>query len=299
MTQKKKTFVLCDGNRINAHGFRVLLDGMDLSRFETNPVMLYQHNSDDLVGRWENLRIVDNRLLGDPVFDTEDELGAKVAGKVDRGFLRGSSIGIIIDSLTKVKDETVADKTELIEASIVSVPADAGAVVLYDQNRKVLSFNEVVTKLNFNNNQTNTNKMEKDEKQIQVLEAKIADKDRKIAELEAKIAEQKAEAEKQRANAIDAFLDAAVKDNKITEGEKEGFKKLAATDFETVQNLINQKEVKASATLKDAITNQSQAPAGREDWTYIDWMKKDSEGLKRMKYENPKEFERLQKTLNK
>lgn len=298
MTQKKKTFVLCDGNRVNAHGFRTLLEGMILNRFESNPVMLYQHNSDDLIGRWENLRVEDNKLLAEAVFDTEDELGAKVAGKVDRGFLRGCSIGIIIDSLTKVKDETVADKTELIEASIVSVPADAGAVVLYDQNRKVLSFNEVVTKLNFNNKQTQTN-MEKDEKQIQVLEAKIADKDKKIAELEAKIAEQKAEAEKQRANAIDAFLDAAVKDNKITESEKEGFKKLAATDFETVQNLINQKEVKASASLKDAITNQSQAPAGREDWTYIDWMKKDSEGLKRMKYENPKEFERLQQTLNK
>ena len=80
--------------------------------------------------------------------------------------------------------------------------------------------------------------------------------------------------------------------------EKEGFAKLAVNDFETVQSLINSRPAKASTTLREMQAHTATAaPAGRENWTYLEWMKKDPEGLKRMKTENPTEFERLQKTI--
>jgi len=39
------------------------------------------------IGRWDNVRIEDGKLLADPVFDTEDENARKIAGKGGAWFL--------------------------------------------------------------------------------------------------------------------------------------------------------------------------------------------------------------------
>ena len=62
---KPITFVLSDES-VNSYGFVVLTEGIDTSAFERNPVMLYMHNRDgNVIGRWENIRKEDKRLLGD------------------------------------------------------------------------------------------------------------------------------------------------------------------------------------------------------------------------------------------
>ncbi len=285
--ETNRTFVMCDSSKKNTYGFRIDLTGMDMNRFTSNPVMLYRHNSEDLIGRWENIRIEDGKLKADPVFDMEDEVAKKVSGRVERGFMRGCSVGIIIYDLKETGKEIVATKTELLEASICAIPADAGAVVLYDENRKQLTFEEVKLQFNYNN----TKKQNMEEKEKKELEQSIAEKDREIAELKASISETKK-------MAVVAFLDAAVKDGKITEKEKPAFEKLAAADFDSVKNIIDSRETKASGSLRELQAQAGAAiPSGRENWTYLEWMKKDSEGLKRMKIENPNEFERLKKTL--
>lgn len=288
--EDKKSFVMCDSTKTNTYGFRIDLKGMNLERFMSNPVMWYRHNSEDLIGKWDNIRIENGKLIGEPVFDMEDETAKKVAGRVERGFMRGCSCGIIINEMKETTKEFVATKTELLEASICAIPSDAGAVVLYDTNRNQLTFEQVKLQFNFNNN-TKTKQM--DEKEKLELEQSIADKDKEIAALKASIAESKKQA-------TAAFLEAAVQAGKISEKEKTGFEKLAATDFETVKSVIDSREAKPRGSLQD-LQNHAQAamPAGRENWTYLEWMKKDPKGLKQMKADNPKEFERLQQTLNK
>lgn len=286
---KKHTFVLCDGNRVNSYGFRTDLAGLDLERFKSNPVMLYAHDSSDVIGRWENIRVEDNQLKADAVFDTDDEQGKRIAGKVERGFLKGCSMGIHVKELHEVDNVPVATRSELMEASVCPIPSDAGAVRLYDENRKELTFEEV--RLQFNN-QLKPIEMNKNE-ETNVQTPAADPKDAEIASLKAQLAESKK-------REVDSFLTAAVQSGKITTEEKEGFAKLAANDFKTVQSLINSRPAKASASLKDLQAQASTAvPAGRENWTYLEWMKKDPEGLKRMKTENPTEFERLQNTLKK
>lgn len=286
---KKHTFVLCDGNRVNSYGFRTDLAGLDLERFKSNPVMLYAHDPSDVIGRWENIRVEDNQLKADAVFDTDDEQGKRIAGKVERGFLKGCSMGIHVKELHEVNNVPVATRSELMEASVCPIPSDAGAVRLYDENRKELTFEEV--RLQFNN-QLKPIEMNKNE-ETNVQTPAADPKDAEIASLKAQLAESKK-------REVDSFLTAAVQSGKITTEEKEGFAKLAANDFETVQSLINSRPAKASASLKDLQAQASTAvPAGRENWTYLEWMKKDPEGLKRMKTENPTEFERLQNTLKK
>lgn len=286
---KKHTFVLCDGNRVNSYGFRTDLAGLDLERFKSNPVMLYAHDPSDVIGRWENIRVEDNQLKADAVFDTDDEQGKRIAGKVERGFLKGCSMGIHVKELHEVDNVPVATRSELMEASVCPIPSDAGAVRLYDENRKELTFEEV--RLQFNN-QLKPIEMNKNE-ETNVQTPAADPKDAEIASLKAQLAESKK-------REVDSFLTAAVQSGKITTEEKEGFAKLAANDFETVQSLINSRPAKASASLKDLqAQTATAAPAGRENWNYLEWMKKDPEGLKRMKTENPTEFERLQNTLKK
>jgi HK97 family phage prohead protease len=290
--KKKYTFILCDGNRENSYGFRTDLAGMDMERFKANPVMLYFHDSLEVIGRWENLRVEDGKLLADAVFDTEDETGKKIAGKVERGFLRGCSMGLRIVELGEVDGVSVASRSELVEASVCSIPSDAGAIRLYDQNHKELTFDEV--RLQFNN-QLKPNTMDKNEEK-NTVEQQLAAKEQELATKDQEIAQLKAEIAQNKKDAVQAFLTAAVASGKIAETERADYEKLAEQDFETVKKLIDAKASKASTSLKD-LAVKSSTQSERENWTYLDWMKKDSAGLARMKAENPAEFERLQKTL--
>ena len=226
------TFILSDTSKTNSHGFRIAMEGMDTSRFRENPVMLYRHKDDDVIGRWHNLRVDDGRLLADAEFDQDDELAAKVAGKVERGFIKGCSMGICIKDMQETADGWIATKSELMEASVCSIPSDAGAVTLYDIDRRQLSIDEV--KLQFS---INDKKLTKEEMEVnnENLAQELAAKDNEIAALKAQLAEQKKKE-------IDSFLSAAVKEGKITEESKSGYALLAADNFDTVKKVIDGKK---------------------------------------------------------
>ena len=226
------TFILSDTSKTNSHGFRIAMEGMDTSRFRENPVMLYRHNDEDVIGRWHNLRVDDGRLLADAEFDQDDELAAKVAGKVERGFIKGCSMGICIKDMQETADGWIATKSELMEASVCSIPSDAGAVTLYDIDRRQLTIDEV--KLQFS---INDKKLTKEEMEVnnENLAQELAAKDNEIAALKAQLAEQK---EKE----IDSFLSAAVKEGKITEESKSEYALLAADNFDTVKKVIDGKK---------------------------------------------------------
>ncbi len=281
-----KTFVLCDSSSINSQGFRIPLEGMNLDRFRVNPVMLYQHDKYNVIGKWENIRIEDGKLLADAKFDSEDELARQVEGKVERGFLKGCSVGIIINDMKLVGEVYEATATELMEASICSVPSDAGAVRLMDADRNPIDFQTV--KLSFEQS-LNINKMEKEQTQkMAELEATITEKDKRIAELEAEKAERTR-------NEREAYLAGKVNDGIITETEKPHFAKLAEKDFDSVKAILDtrhaQKQTSLSAMAHEA--RKDTATADRTNWSYLEWAKKDPEGLRKMKIESPKEFERL------
>ena len=127
---KPITFVLNDES-VNSYGFIVLTEGIDTSVFERNPVMLYMHNRDgNVIGRWENIRKEEKRLLADAVFDDSTELGAQVKKQVEGGFLRAVSIGI--EGITKdvLNGVETVVKSRLIEVSVVDIPSNKNAVKL-------------------------------------------------------------------------------------------------------------------------------------------------------------------------
>ena len=141
-----KTFVLSDES-INSYGFRVLTDGIQLDNFKRNPIMLWNHtrcwsdtnNAILPIGRWENIRVENGRLLADAQFDMDDEFSTKIAKKVDKGIINMSSIGIVVNEesdaaeyIIQGQSRKTITKCTLREVSVVDIGSNANAVVLYD-----------------------------------------------------------------------------------------------------------------------------------------------------------------------
>lgn len=300
-----KRIVLSDAKSINTKGYRIDLNGMDLTRFAKNPVMLFQHDMDKVIGRWENFSITDNRLEADPVFDDGDDEGANVKRKYENDFLRAASIGIIILEMQYIDDIWVVTKSELLEASIVSIPADAGAVVLYDKNREVLS-TESFERLQLQFNSKNPKSKEEMTLVLSALtvqslgikgEVTAKEVELAVAEKDAEIAKLKAEKETLVKTQHQEYLNIAEKDGKITSAEKEEYLKLANSGgFESVKNIIDAKKESASATLA-AQVQKTNLSAGRESWDFRKWSKEDPKGLLKLKYENPAQYKSLLETL--
>ena len=290
--QNPITFVLSDSRRVNNHGFRTDLGGMDLSRFKTNPVMLYQHDPERVVGRWENVRIEDARLLADAVFDADDTLAAEVCRKVEAGFLRGCSIGLTVHDMQEVDGDYVATRSELFEASIVSVPADAGAVRLYDKNHEILSADALYLQFSI----TNHNPHEQMETMEQ-LQATVAEQNSRIATLSAEAESLRNENEALRRERTDMLLNAAVQDGRIRESERTLYATLAQQDYGTVCALLQSMPAAPASPVPTSLSGMMhRAPkqeTGRETWSYLDWAKNDPEGLCRLRAEHPEQFAEL------
>lgn len=148
---KRKTFVLSD-NSINAYGFRLLTSGANLEQFKKNPVMYFNHDTWSApIGRWENIRVEGDKVLADPVFDMDDAKGSEIAGKVERDFIRMSSVGVVpLEWSDAPKDlmpgQTKATVTKYIvkEASIVGMGANQNALRLYNTDGELLNDDQIL-----------------------------------------------------------------------------------------------------------------------------------------------------------
>ena len=158
----KKRFTLTTQNT-NSYGFAVLAAGIDTSRFIENPVMLYNHDLNNIVGTWVDLKLENKTLTAIPQFD-DDAVSQGYAKKVESGSLRGASVWIEpIEVKLGVEgfpsDLPVVTKSILMEASVTPVPSDATALQLCSSKREVLIGEKLQTILLSANN-TNENNLE-------------------------------------------------------------------------------------------------------------------------------------------
>ena len=119
--------------------------GWDLSKYRKNPVILLNHNSTQLpIGKGE-VDIIDGQLMVDIEFDLSDPIASEVARKTQEGFLSAVSVGFnSIESTPRSmlsKDDPFHaprgqffEKSELLEISIVTIPANGEAVAAKNFN---------------------------------------------------------------------------------------------------------------------------------------------------------------------
>lgn len=314
----KKTFVLHDDS-VNTYGFRLLTSGGNLEEFKRNPVMFYRHNDYELpIGRWENIKVEDGRILADAVFDTEDEEAMKIKGKVDRDFIRMASIGTWApeeysdDPALKLPGQTGSTITKwtLREASIVAIGANHNALRMYDRETgKQIDLADSATMLHLFDNSHKKNNMEKlrnilnlaDNASDADVEAAVeaVKQERDAAQQEndtlkeenKQLRDQAEQAETERKNQqkteAAALVDAAVRDGRIDASGKEAFIALFDADFE-----------KAKATLeaiphrKNVTESIEQPSAQMYDYASKSWDELDRAGmLVKLRDTNPTLYE--------
>lgn len=155
-----KTYTFCvHDESVNTYGFRMLTSGANLEEFKKNPVVLYNHNDWEApIGRGENIRVEDGKILVDVLFDEEDEKGRMIAGKVERGFLRMASMGawppeeVSDDPALKLPGQTgpTATKWTMREMSVCPIGSNHNALAMYDRatNKRIdLSDSQALIKL--------------------------------------------------------------------------------------------------------------------------------------------------------
>lgn len=113
-----------------ADGLDLRLEGGDLSRFRSNPIVGYGHDywgrGDLPIGRADRTWVDDDRLMMDVTFDQGDEFAREVERKYREGFLNSFSIGFNAEI---DRDTGAIENWELLEVSAVPMAMDSNAVV--------------------------------------------------------------------------------------------------------------------------------------------------------------------------
>lgn len=143
-----KKFIVNDDSVLNDRGFRVMTQGIKLDKFKKNPLGLFMHSRPDRwdlksdsvlpICTWSDPEVEGNVLNSTPTFDESDEFAKKIGNKVENGFLRMASIGIIPITVSSDpaymlpgQDRPTIVECELIEISIVDIGSNPNAVSLY------------------------------------------------------------------------------------------------------------------------------------------------------------------------
>lgn len=130
-------FVLSDETP-DRMGDVIMAEGWDLANFTKNPIALFNHRSDFPIGRWKNLRTAKGALRGHLEIAPEGTSARidEIRKLIDAGILRAVSVGFrpLESKPRKSSDGGYAGevfvRSELVETSLVSVPANPNALAV-------------------------------------------------------------------------------------------------------------------------------------------------------------------------
>ena len=267
---------------VNSYGTRVLTNGLDISQYERNPVLLYMHERGTVIGYMKDLRLEGDELTGEPVFDEASELSQRCKKQWDFGSLRMVSIGIDIietsespEHILQGQSRPTITKSKLDEVSVVDIGANDDAIVLKKDGRRLINenINEVLHLMKPNNNQQKLKEMKLNEialllglpetadetkvkeaiSSMMELQSALEASNKEVETLSAQIATLKEEKEAMELAGITGAVDKAIAERRIEASKKEQFvelgKKVGVEELENVFAAMTVKE-KASAVLR-------------------------------------------------
>jgi HK97 family phage prohead protease/HK97 family phage major capsid protein len=126
-------FVLSD-DTVDRYGDIIDPAGWVLNNFKKNPIALFNHNSNFPIGTWTKVRVEGKKLLGRLKLAVEgtSERIDEIIRLVQQGVLRAASVGFMPIDFEPLKDNSglLYKEQELLETSLVSIPANPAAVQL-------------------------------------------------------------------------------------------------------------------------------------------------------------------------
>ena len=229
--------------RVNSYGFRLLTSGGDLEQYQRNPVFLYMHERGKVIGYLKDLKVENDEVTGEPVFDEATELSRQCKKQFEVGSLRMVSVGVQPIEVSDAKELLLEGQTrptvtkwKLVEVSLVDIGANDDAIVMQD-NGMVIELGKDGNCLLplLSNNPINQTTMDLKKLALQLGLPETADEATvlaKIAELQKEAGASvtlKAENDKLKLAGITTLVDKAITEKKITVENKEHFLNLGKT----------------------------------------------------------------------
>jgi HK97 family phage prohead protease/HK97 family phage major capsid protein len=128
------TFVLSDA-KADRFGDIIEVEGWQLEDFRRNPIALFGHSHSFPIGKWANVEVRDGALRGDLQLapkGTSDRID-EIRKLIEADILRATSVGFRPLESEPLKDDSWAmryTKQELVECSVVAVPANPNALAV-------------------------------------------------------------------------------------------------------------------------------------------------------------------------
>lgn len=269
-----KTFKATDES-LNSYGFWVKTDGGDLSDFLNNPIALWNHHrsfrgtNDEVlpIGIWNNMQKKGAEILFDFEPDMEDEFAAKIGRKVEKGHIKGCSIGILPlewsedpRHLKPGQRRPTVMKWKLLELSVCDIPSNRNSLSLYDQEGKLINLSEgdecPIPLLNSQNKMDELKQLGLslglgESVTLSQITAVYKQQEGKITELTAEIKRMKDAEASRRQDEVKNLLDAATTESRIDGTQRASWEKLFAADYDSAKNLLSSLAPKAK--LADAV----------------------------------------------
>jgi HK97 family phage prohead protease len=165
---------------LDRHGDTVNPDGWMLDNFLKNPVIFVNHNSWNLpIAKAINVEKVENGLVFDIQFSKTLPQANEVWGLVEEKIMQAWSVGFIVLDFGRPGDEYTIMKQELLELSIVGLPANPDAMTP-EKSKSIESLQKFI--------EANGEKHETKEVEAEVTpEVKELKEDKKFTELVNKV----------------------------------------------------------------------------------------------------------------
>ena len=300
--------VRISNDSLNSYGFRVLTSGLDVAQYNRNPVLLYMHERGNVVGYVKDLKVENNEVPGELMFDCASELSQRCKKQFDFGSLRMVSAGLEILETSEDKDLLVAGQTrptitksKLFEVSIADVGANDDALVL-QRNGKMITLGRDgdcdLPLLNNNNKQKKTEDMENKTIALQLglpetaTDAEISAKLTELNQLKEQNVSLLKEKESLTLTNITSLVTQAITEKRLEEKDKDQFvelgKKIGAEELEKTLKAMH-----PAVKLSSVLGHQGGAPAGEQKFTKLSEVPADQ--IAALRSENPEEYKRLYK----
>lgn len=178
--------------------------------------------------------------------------------------------------ITSVKgSQKVTEQTAEMISSCGGTPPPIDSKIEQNHDYKMKNRNQILALLKLPADAT--------DEQIEASVKTVTEKAAQVDALQAK-------ASQQNKDEINALVDKAIEEKKITADMKEKYTSLAEKDFEGTKAIINALQVVEKPTIDAGAVGAT----GREKWTMEDWQEKDPNGLTEMMVKEPQKFEALQ-----
>ncbi len=268
--------------RVNSYGFRLLTSGGDLEQYQRNPVFLYMHERGKVIGYLKDLKVENDEVTGEPVFDEATELSRQCKKQFEVGSLRMVSVGVQPIEVSDAKELLLEGQTrptvtkwKLVEVSLVDIGANDDAIVMQD-NGMVIELGKDGNCLLplLSNNPINQTTMDLKKLALQLGLPETADEATvlaKIAELQKEAGASvtlKAENDKLKLAGITTLVDKAITEKKITVENKEHFLNLGKTiGAEELEKTLA--AMSPNVKLSGIINHQGGSPAQQGSYTKL------------------------------